>query len=96
VAMVAAALTSAAPAQSTHTGHRAHGNARSAGTMASYELPPVRTERGTCIPGPHHPLRVQRLPGTPVATDKKRDPLEDGHPHCAGKRAASTPNNVVR
>ncbi|MDB5558480.1 MAG: hypothetical protein JWQ36_1414 [Enterovirga sp.] len=64
--------------------------------MAAYELPPVRTERGTCIPGPHHPLRVEKLPGTPVATNKKRDPLEDAHPHCAGTAAASAPNTVVR
>lgn len=42
----------------------------------------VTSERGTCIEGPHEPLRVRRLPGTAVFSARPRNPLQDSYVHC--------------
>jgi hypothetical protein len=53
------------------------------GRSASTSEPnPLVSERGTCIPGTHHPLRVRKSPGMAQFTEKKRDPLEDAYVHC--------------
>lgn len=52
-------------------------------SLATTERPPVRTERGTCIPGPHHPLRDRRLPGTPAMSDRHPEPNDDAFVHCS-------------
>ena len=43
----------------------------------------VRSERGTCIEGPHQPLRVRRLPGMAVMSDRHLEPHEDAYVHCS-------------
>lgn len=42
----------------------------------------ITSDRGTCIEGPHEPLRVRRLPGTVVFSARPRNPLEDAYVHC--------------
>ena len=52
-------------------------------SVSMSERNPLTTERGTCIPGMHHPLRVRKAPGIAEFTEKKRDPFEDAYVHCA-------------
>lgn len=42
----------------------------------------VRTERGTCLDGPHEPLRTAKLPGTPAMSEKPRNPHDETFVHC--------------
>jgi hypothetical protein len=46
------------------------------------EGPVVTSERGTCIEGPHEPLRERRLPGTAVFSVRPDNPLRDPYVHC--------------
>ena len=64
-------------------------------SLAASEHPPVRTERGTCIPGPHHPLRVRKLPGTPAMSDRHREPDEDAFVHCSEPPRPATPSRRI-
>lgn len=55
----------------------------------------VTSERGTCIEGPHEPLRVRRLPGTAIFSARPENPMQDPYVHCEepardGSRAASS------
>lgn len=50
----------------------------------------VTSERGSCIEGPHEPLRVRRLPGTAVSSSKPRNPLDDSYVHCEETFPSST------
>lgn len=43
----------------------------------------VTSERGTCIEGPHQPLRTRRFPGTAVMSDRHPEPHEDAYVHCS-------------
>lgn len=44
-----------------------------------------------CIEGSHEPLRVRRLPGTAVSSDRPRDPLQDTQVHCDEEHGESRP-----
>ena len=51
----------------------------------------VTTSRGTCLTGPHDPMRIRRLPGTAVTTDRPRNPQEEAYVHCREAEAEEAP-----
>lgn len=51
-------------------------------------------DRMDCSAGPHDPMRVRRLPGTPATTEKPRNPLEDQRPHCQERDAGVAPDKA--
>lgn len=65
-------------------------------SLATTERPPIRTERGTCIPGPHHPLRDRKLPGTPAMSDRHREPDDDAFVHCSEQSPEPKPARRTR
>lgn len=51
------------------------------------------SRQADCIPGPHDPSRVRRLPGVAATTSRPRNPLEDERPHCVERGGETAPNN---
>lgn len=66
---------------------------------AASEQARAGADRG-CIESPHEPLRVRRLPGTAVSSDRPRDPLQDTQIHCDDEhdqpRASRGPGEFLR
>lgn len=52
------------------------------GGPAAAERAPIRTEGGTCIPGPHDTGRLARLPGVAAMSDRHLERHEDAYVHC--------------
>ncbi len=51
----------------------------------------VTTSRGSCLTEPHDPMRIRRLPGTAVMTDRPRNPHEEAYVHCREPEADEAP-----
>lgn len=56
----------------------------------------VTSERGTCIEGPHEPLRVRRLPGVAVMSARPQNPSMDQFVHCEEETKPESINAQAR